>query len=261
MKLDKFYDHAYDWILRTGPNLVVGILVLIIGLWLIKVLVKSSRSHMQQRNVDASLKPFLLSLMGVALRVLLILVVMDIIGIKMTLFATMVGALGVAAGLALSGTLQNFSSGVLILLLKPFEVGDNINTQGTEGTVTAIQIFYTIITAYDNRVVIVPNSQLSNQVIINLSRQGNRRLDINLKFANNIDVKQVKSVIAATIDNSEDCLKTPKKRIGVGELQPDGYVIAINVWVNAHGYQDIKLILQERILEDIIKAGIKIPGL
>jgi small conductance mechanosensitive channel len=130
-----------------------------------------------------------------------------------------------------------------------------------EGTVTSIQIFYTVVETFDNRVLIVPNGQLSNQMIINTSRKGTRRLDINLKFPNNIDVKQVKSVIEKSLDESEHCLKNPKKRIGMGEIQPDGYIIEVNVWVNAHGFQDTKLAVQEHLFEDIKKAGIKIPGL
>lgn len=129
-----------------------------------------------------------------------------------------------------------------------------------EGTVTAIQIFYTTITTFDNRIVIVPNGQLSNQVIINISRLGTRRLDMNLKFANNIDIKQIKSIIASTLDQSEDCLKSPEKRIGVAEIQADGYLLSVNVWISAHGFQDTKLSLQEKVLEDIKTAGIKIPG-
>ncbi|MDF2433034.1 MAG: small conductance mechanosensitive channel [Mucilaginibacter sp.] len=261
MKLDKFYDHAYSWVLQYGPGLIIGILVLIVGLWLIKLFVNWSHSHMQKKNVDPSVKPFLMSLLAVALRVLLILGVMQIIGIKMTLFAALVGAFGVAAGLALSGTLQNFASGVLILLLKPFAVGDNIITQGLEGTVVSIQIFYTLIKTYDNRDLIVPNGQLSNQVIINVSREGSRRLDITMKFSNNIDIKQVKSIINAAIDKAENILSTPERRIGVGELQADGYVLNIDVWINAHGFQDTKLAVQETILQDIKDAGIKIPGM
>lgn len=186
---------------------------------------------------------------------------MQIIGVQMTLFTALVGAFGVAAGLALSGTLQNFASGILILLLKPFEVGDNIITQGLEGTVTSIQVFYTMVKTFDNRSVIVPNSKLSNEVIINISREGSRRLDIDWKFPNNVDIKQVKAIITDAIDQSKDCLKTPEKRIGIKEILPDGYVISINVWVNAHGFQDSKLIIQEAILEAIKGAGIKIPGM
>jgi small conductance mechanosensitive channel len=261
MNLNKFYDHVYDWALRFGPKFLVGIVVLFAGLWLISVLMRASRSGMQKKKIDASVKSFILSLVGVALRVLLILGVMQIMGIEMTLFTALVGAFGVAAGLALSGTLQNFASGVLILLLKPFKVGDNIITNGLEGTVTSVQIFYTIIETFDNRVVIVPNGQLSNQVIINTSRKGTRRLDINLKFPNNIDVKQIKSVIEKNLEKSEHCLKSPEKRIGMGEIQPDGYVLAISVWIDAHGFQDVKLSVLEDLFEDIKKAGIKIPGL
>lgn len=261
LKLDKFYNHAYDWLINYGPKFIIGMLVLFVGLWLIKFIVNWSHKGLHQKKVDPTIKPFLLSLIAVALRILLILGVMQIIGIQMTLFTALVGAFGVAIGLALSGTLQNFASGILILLLKPFVVGDNINTQGLEGTVTSIQIFYTIITTFDNRMVIVPNSQLSNQTIINISREGSRRLDINLKFTNNIDIKQVKSVISATIDQSEHCLKTPERRIGIGEIQPDGYILSISVWINAHGFQDTKLAFQEVLLQSIKDAGIKIPGM
>lgn len=261
MNIQKLYDHAYDWLISYGPRFIIGMLVLFIGLWLIKVAMRWAQSGMHERNLDPTIKPFLLSLLGVALRVLLILGVMQIVGIQMTLFTAVVGAFGVAAGLALSGTLQNFSSGILILLLKPFIVGDNIITQGIEGTVTSIQIFYTLVKTFDNRSVIVPNSKLSNEVIINISREGNRRLDIELKFNNAIDVKQVKSVINAAIDKSENILESPVRRIGVAELQSDGYLIGINVWVNAHGFQDTKLALQETILQDIKDAGIKISGL
>lgn len=261
MNIEKFYDHVYDWAIRFGPKFLVGLIVLFLGLWLISLLMKWSRSRMQKKDIDASIKSFIMSLVAVALRVLLILGVMQIMGIEMTLFTALVGAFGVAAGLALSGTLQNFASGVLIMLLKPFKVGENINTNGMEGTVTAIQIFYTIVETFDNRVLIVPNSQLSNQMIINTSRKGTRRLDINLKFPNNIDVKQVKSVIEKSLDKSEHCLKSPEKRIGMGEIQPDGFIMAVSVWIKAHGFQDTKLDVQEKLFEDIKKAGIKIPGL
>lgn len=261
MNIQKFYDKAYDWLIRFGPRFLIGLLVLFIGLWFIRMLLNWWRGRTNVQNIGPTIKPFLMSLTGAALRILLILAVMQVMGIQMTLFTALVGAFGVAAGLALSGTLQNFASGVLILLLKPFSVGDNIITQGIEGQVTAIQIFYTMITTYDNRAVIVPNGQLSNNVIINVSRQGNRRLDISMKFANNIDYKQVKSIINAAIDKCTTVLATPERRIGVAELQSDGYLVGINVWVNAHGFQDTKLEIQETILQDVKDAGVKIPGM
>lgn len=261
MDINKFYNKAYDWIIGYGPKFLIGLLVLFVGLWLIKLVLKWSQSGMHQKGVDPSIKPFLLSLLGVALRILLILGVMQIMGVEMTLFTAVVGAFGVAAGLALSGTLQNFASGILILLLKPFQVGDNIITQGLEGTVTSIEIFYTMVKTFDNRSVIVPNSKLSNEVIINISRDGSRRLDIDWKFPNNVDFKQVKSILTDAIDRTKNCLKTPEKRIGIKEILPDGYIVSINVWANAHGFQDSKLIIQEALLDAIKDAGIKIPGM
>lgn len=260
MTIQKFYDHVYDWLIKYGPRFLIGILILLAGLWLIRLLANWSHNRMLKKNVDTTVKPFLLSLITVGLRILLIFTVMQFVGIQLTLFTALVGAFGVAAGLALSGTLQNFASGVLILLLKPFVVGDNIVTQGQEGTVTSIQIFYTIVRTFDNRTLIVPNGQLSNNTIVNMSREGNRRLDINYKFGNAIDIKQAKSVINATIDKEENILKTPERRIGVGLLEPDGYTLNINVWVNAHGYEDVKLTLQEKLLQDIKDSGIKIQG-
>ena len=259
--LDKLYDNIYNWVLDYGPKVLVGIIVLFVGFRLIRWLLSHSQQRMHEKEVDPSVKPFLLSLLGVALRVLLIIGVMQIIGIQLTLFTAIVGAFGVAAGLALSGTLQNFASGILILLLKPFAVGDNIITQGLEGTVTSIQIFYTIVTTFDNRLVIVPNSKLSNEVIINISRQGDRRLDINIKIPNSIDIRQAKDVINKAVDKCENVLATPERRIGVGEIQNDGFIMHVNVWVNSHGYQDTKLAVQETLLQDIKDAGIKLPGM
>ncbi|MDB5124530.1 MAG: mechanosensitive ion channel family protein [Mucilaginibacter sp.] len=260
MNIEKLYARAYDWLISFGPRVVIGMLVLFVGLWLIRLLARWSHNRMQKKDVNPTVKPFLISLLTIALRIVLILAIMEIVGIQLTLFAALLGAFGVAVGLALSGTLQNFASGVLILLLKPFVVRDNIITQGLEGTVTSIQIFYTLVKTYDNRMLIIPNGQLSNNTIINISREGNRRLDINYKFSNGIDIKKVKSVINKTIDKSEDALATPARRIGVALLEPDGYTIAINVWVKAHGFEDTKLVLQEAVLQDIKDAGIKIPG-
>jgi small conductance mechanosensitive channel len=248
MSVEKFYNAAYAWLINYGPRFLLGMGVLFVGLWLIKL-------------VDPTLKPFLMSLLGVVLRILLVLGVMQIIGIQMTLFAALIGAFGVAVGLALSGTLQNFASGILIMLLKPFVVGDNIITQGLEGTVTSIQIFYTLMTTYDNRSVILPNSMLSNNMIINISREGNRRLDIDYKFSNAVDIVQAQQVIGAIIDQEEACLKTPARRIGISQLEADSFVMAINVWVAAHGFWDTKMRLQQALLQGLKDAGIKIGGL
>lgn len=261
MNVNKIYNYAFNWVLTYGPKILVAIVVLFLGLWIIKLLLRWAHSGLHKKDVDSSLKPFFISLLGIALKVLLILSVMSILGLEITLFATIVGAVSVAAGLALSGTLQNFASGILILLLKPFKVGDNIITQSQEGTVTSIELFYTQITTFDNRLVIVPNSKLSNEIIINISRQGNRRLDIELKFSYSLNIAAVKASINASIDKSKDILNTPERRIGVTAIDADGYKLKINVWANAHGFEDTRLALQEIIVEDLKSSGLKLPGL
>lgn len=261
MEWQKFYDKAYTWILTIGPRILIGIVILIVGLWLIRLIKKGMYRHMERKEFDASLQPFLVSLIITALQILLVLALMQILGLQMTIFTALIGAIGVAAGLALSGTLQNFTSGVLILLLKPFRVGDNIIAQGQEGIVSAIQIFYTVVTTYSNTTVIIPNSKLSNEVIINLSRQGIRRLDVELKFNFGIDLNQVNAVIEKAIKESAEVLKEPAPRIGVSSVDPDGYKVMINVWTKAHGFQDMKLRFQEKVVQDLKGAGFKLPGM
>lgn len=261
MQIDKFYDKVYDWILRNGPGIVLAFIVLLIGLWLIKAVRRGLIKSMEKRKFDPSLRPFMQSLIIISLQVMLLLVVMQILGIQLTILTTVIGAFGVAAGLALSGTLQNFASGVLILMLKPFKAGDNIIAQGQEGTVSSIQIFYTVVTTFENKTVIIPNSKLSNEIIINVSRQGKRRMDIELKFSYSFDIEQVKTAIAQSVRDFKGILNSPAPRIGVSSLETDGYKLLINVWVNAHGFIDAKLAFQEKLVDDLKASGIKLPGM
>lgn len=257
----QFYDKAFNWMIEKGPNILIGIFILIAGFWLIRIFSRWITNSLHEKNVDASLKPFFISVAVIVLRVLLVFTVMQFVGIEMTVFAALIGAVGVAAGLALSGTLQNFASGVLILMLKPFVVGDNIIAQGQEGTVTDIEIFYTKVTTFDNRTVVIPNSKLSNEVIINISVEGSRRLDIQIKFGYGIDYEQVLKTIESVIAGSDGILKTPEHRIGVSLLEETGYNVMINVWLNSHGFTDAKLNFQEKLLKALKEAGIPLPGL
>jgi small conductance mechanosensitive channel len=261
MDIERLWDKAYIWIITKAPGILLAIVVLFLGLWLINLLSKVTTRALQKKNVSPSLKPFLISLGVTVLRIFLILAVMQIAGIQMTIFAAVVASVGVAAGLALSGTLQNFASGVIILFLKPFQVGDNIVAQGQEGTVTAIKIFYTIVTTFDNRTVVIPNSKLSNEVIINISASGNRRLDIELKFSNSIDYNEVKKQIEQAIEDAGNILPEPKWRIGISALENDGYKVMLNLWINAHGFTDTKMAFQEKVMQRLKASGLKLPGM
>src|ERR1700753_3037924 len=171
MKLEEFYHQFHVWLVANGQNYIFGVIVLILGFTAIRILKTRLRARMARRKVDSSLQPFFLSLIITTLYVLLILSVFKIIGFELTVFSTIIGAFGVAAGLALSGTFQNFAGGVLILLLKPFNLNDYIVAQGQEGTVTSIQLFYTVLKTVDNRTIIIPNGKLFNEVIINTNRE------------------------------------------------------------------------------------------
>ena len=257
----KFLDKAYDWILRVGPKILLGIVVFILAQIIIRLIKKWSRRFMTRREFDTSLQPFLISFLFAILQVLAVLATMQVIGIQMTIFAALIGGIGVAAGLALSGTLQNFTSGILILFLKPFRVGDSIIAQGQEGIVQSIQVFYTVLVTYDNRDVIIPNSKLSNDLIINISQEGKRRLDMDLKIPFSVDYKQVVDVIEKAITSDKDVLTDPPPRIGINMLDPDGYHLSVNVWTEAHNFIDTKLALQVRILEALRSGGVKLPGM
>jgi small conductance mechanosensitive channel len=140
-------------------------------------------------------------------------------------------------------------------------VGDSIIAQGQEGIVSSIQIFFTVVTTYNNTTVIIPNSKLSNEVIINLSRQGKRRLDVELKFGFGISFEQVRSIVQQRIDRTEEILKDPAPNFGVSTVDPDGYKVMINIWVDAHKYHNVRLSFQEVIIDDLKAAGVRLPGL
>jgi len=261
MKTAHFYDKFYDWLLAKGPAFLFGLVLLFVGLWLIKIFAGWVAKSLSKRNLNTTLQPFLTSTISIVLRVLLILCVMQVMGIRMTIFASLIAALGVAAGFALSGTLQNFASGVLILLLKPFKAGDIILAQGHEGKVSTIRLFYTLVTTFDNRTVIIPNSKLSNEVIVNTSTSGSRRLDIELKFSNSIDFDIVQQLINEAIDQSEKMLETPKRYIGVSSIEPDGYKVMINVWLDADGFDYSKMAFQRNLMQKLKTSGLKLPGI
>jgi len=254
--LQKFYDQAFHWLITFGPKIIIAIIVLIIGQWILRLVNRWLKRVMETRKINASVKTFLANLLAVMFQVLLIMLLMQILGIGMTLFATLIAGFSVAAGLALSGTLQNFASGVLILLLRPYKVGDNIITQGQEGSVSSIQLFYTVILTFDNKTVIVPNSKLSNEIILNLSRQGKRRVDIELKFKYNNEYEKIKEIITVAFSSLNNILKEPALRIGISKLDADNYSVIINTWIPAHGFEDGRLLINEKLMSELRKAGL-----
>ncbi len=260
MKLEEFYHQFHVWIVANVQNYVFGLLILVFGFWVIRLIKNRLRARLARHEVDSALRPFFVSLTITALYVLLILSVFKIIGFELTVLSTIIGAFGVAAGLALSGTFQNFAGGVLILLLKPFEIKDNIVAQGQDGIVTSIQLFYTVLLTGDNRTIIIPNGKLFNEVIINVTREGKRRLEFELKLGYVVDVDQVKEIIDNAIKSTKGIIRKPAPIIGVFALEIDGIRFTVRVWVNPADYFDVKLFLQEKIIKDLRAANVKLPA-
>jgi small conductance mechanosensitive channel len=259
MKLEEFYHQFHIWLITRGPNYVAGILIFLIGIWFIRHLKSRIRKRMSNGQVNSTLQPFFLSLAITTLYVLLTLSVFSIIGFVLSFLSAIIASFGVAAGLALSGTFQNFAGGVLILLLKPFELKDNIIAQGQDGIVTSIQLFYTVLLTGDNRTVIIPNGKLFNEVIVNITREGKRRLDFELKLGYIVDVDQVKGIIDNAIKATKGIIRKPEPVVGVYALEIDGIRFTVRVWVNPNDYFDIKLFLQEKIVKDLRDADVKLP--
>ena len=259
-RVDEIYDKAYEWVLSNGPTIIIGLIILFVGLWLIKMLKSRIRRHMSKKEVHSSLQPFFLSVSITGLNILLVVIVMNIMGIGVTLFTTILGALTVAAGLALSGTFQNFAGGILILLLKPFDLDDSILAQGQDGKVMSIQIFYTELLTADNKTVIIPNGKLFNEVITNVTREGKRRLDFELKLEYAVDVDNVKEVILKAIKKTKNIMGMPAASVGVFALELDGIRFTVRVWVEPANFLSAKLELQENVIKDLKAAGIKLPG-
>lgn len=259
MKVEEFYQQFHHWVITKGPNYVFGIIALLVGFWAIKFLRTRLRQRMSRNKVHSSLQPFILSLTITSLYVLLVILVMNIIGFELTIFTTIIGAFSVAAGLALSGTFQNFAGGVLILLLKPFEVDDSIVAQGQEGTVVSIQIFYTVLLTADNKTVIIPNGKLFNEVIVNVTREGKRRLDFDVRLGYAADIEKAKEVMSDAVLATSNVIKDMPVRVGLVGLDNDSIRITVNVWVEPANFLTVKIELMERIIKDLATAGVNFP--
>lgn len=258
-RLQRYYDLVYDWLLFNGTRLILGFIVLLIGLRTIKFLRSRVRDRMLKREVHSSLQPFFLSLVITCLYVAVIILSFTIVGIPFAIFGTIIGAFSVAAGLALSGTFQNFAGGVLILLLKPFDVEDSIVAQGQEGKVTSIQIFYTVLVTADNKTVIIPNGKLFNEVIVNVTREGKRRLDFDVRLGYAADIDKAKQIMIDAVNSTKNVLKQPAIRVGLIGLDNDSIRITVNVWVQPDNFLTVKIELMEKIIKDLGAAGINFP--
>ncbi|MEO9965782.1 MAG: mechanosensitive ion channel domain-containing protein [Reichenbachiella sp.] len=259
MTLEELMPQILNLIFSYGPKLVGAIIILIIGFWVVKALSGGFRRLLEAREIDASLKPFLVSLVSMLLKVILVISVLTTMGVEMTSLIAILGAAGLAVGMALSGTLQNFAGGVMILIFRPFKVGDFIDAQGYNGTVHAIQIFNTILKTPDNKTIIIPNGGLSTGSMTNFSSEPKRRVDWTFGIAYGDDVDNAKAVIKMLADADTRIHKDPEVFIAVSALADSSVNIVVRAWANAEDYWGVFFDMNENIYKTFAKKGISIP--
>ena len=257
--MEKYLIIAEEFIVKYGVKLIGAIIVLIIGSYIINVILKTFKKILDKRDIDASLKPFLRSLFSIVLKILLWISVLSMLGVEMTSFIALLGAAGLAIGMALSGTLQNFAGGVMILLFKPFKVGDYIEAQGFAGIVKEIQIFNTILTTLDNKTVIIPNGGLSTGAMTNYSTEPMRRVDFTFGIAYGESVDKARKIIQEVLKDDKRIFSDPTPFIAVSELADSSVNLAVRVWVKGEDYWDVFFDFNERIYNAFNKADINIP--
>ena len=258
-QLQNYWQSAIDLLLAYVPKLILALIVLLIGLWLIGRLLKVMDGALERAGMDVSLASFMHSLAGMVLKVLLLISVASMIGIATTSFVAVLGAAGLAIGLALQGSLANFAGGVLILLFKPFRVGDFIEAQGVSGSVREIHIFNTLIHTPDNKVIIVPNGALSNNVITNYSRESKRRVDFLFSIGYQDDIQAAKALIASLINADPRIDKDPEPLIAVSELAASSVNLTVRVWTDASNLSSVRYDLLEAVKTSFDANGISIP--
>lgn len=244
-----------------GLRLLFAILALVAGLWLSKYMVKLLKRALIRSHVDKALVSFLESLSSFILKALVYITVLAMLGVEMTAFIAMLGAAGLAIGLALQGSLANFAGGILILLFKPFRVGDFIEGRGQSGTVRRIDILHTTLITTNNQKVVVPNGELANSAITNYSTEENRRVVYKIAVNHNADIKKAREVILSVINKDERLLPEPAARVVLAELSDNAATLNIHAWVHRSDYWAFYWDNLELVKEELAKAGIELPYL
>lgn len=259
MDTEEVIKQITEMTLHYGPKLIGAIAVWLIGGWIVKMICRGAESALKKGKTDPSLMPFLTGIVNGLLRVMLIITVLGMLGIEMTSFIAILGAAGLAVGMALSGTLQNFAGGVMILIFKPFKVGDVIEAQGYVGSVSQIQIFNTIMKTPDNKTIIIPNGGLSTSSMINYSTEATRRVDWTIGVAYGDDLDKARAVIKRLCDEDSRIKKDPEVFIAVSALADSSVNFAVRAWVNAPDYWGVYFELNEKVYKTFASEGLNIP--
>lgn len=258
-KVEEWINYGIDLAKEFGPKLVTAIIIFIIGSWIIKRIVRAAGKMMAKSNYDESLQRFLLNLLSWALKVMLILVVISQLGVDVTTFAAVIAAAGLAVGLALQGSLSNFAGGVLIMIFKPYRIGDLIEAQGEIGVVKEIEIFTTKMTTPENKLAIIPNGAMANGNIVNYTAEGVIRVDTTIGVGYSEDIKKSKEVLLEVLTSNPLVLKDPAPSVNVSELADSSVNFAVRPFCKPEHYWDVYFGTLENCKLALDKAGIEIP--
>ena len=258
-KMDEFIEQIIILGTEAGKSILLAAIVAVIGYYIVRLINNMVARILERRNVEPTVQTFLKSFVNITLLILLILTVVSTLGVNTTSLAALLASAGLAVGMALSGNLQNLAGGIILLLFKPYKVGDYIEAQGVSGTVKAIQIFHTILTTPDNKELFIPNGALSSGNITNYSKNDLRRVDMVVSVEYGTDTEKVKQVTQELLRSDSRILKDPAPFVAVNELGDNGVFFSIRVWVNGSDYWNVFFDTNERIYNEFNKQGIGFP--
>lgn len=258
--IERYLQELPDKLIRLGVRVLLALVVLFVGIQLIKLVRRIMRKSFERRNVDVGVSRFLDSLVKTALYILLLFTIASYFGLDAASVVALVGSAGVAIGLAVQGSLSNFAGGVLILLLKPFKVGDYIrDAAGNEGTVEDVQLFYTRLITPDRHMVVVPNGELANSNILNMSTLNDRRLDIKVGISYEADIRRAREVLLQVLDEDPGVLQEEEKRVFVDELADSSVVLDLRCYSANENFWETRWRLTEKVKYALDETGIPIP--
>lgn len=260
-KFREYLDIVLKWFMTVGKNILIALIVLIVGSKLIKWFVKHLSNSFKKTKMEPIVAKFLVSLIKFALYFIIAIVIIGLLGIPTTSFIAALSAAGLTVGLALQGSLSNFAGGVLILLFKPFKIGDYIkeDSHGNEGIVTGIDLFYTKILTVDNKTIVVPNGTLANASLTNYTSEQKRRIDIKVGISYDSDIKLAKDVLTGVLERNESVLKDEEITVYVDALADSHITIGTRVWALTDDYWTTRWALLESFKEALDANGIEIP--
>ena len=258
-QLDIVIQNLIDSGISAGKHIIAAIIIFIVGRFIIKLINRLVASILQRRHIEISVQTFLSSLVNIILTILLIITVIGALGVNTTSFAALIASAGVAIGMALSGNLQNFAGGLIILLFKPYRVGDFIDVCGVQGTVSAVQIFHTILLTPDNKAVYLPNGSTSSSTITNYSREDKRRIEWTFGIDYGEDVNRARTAILSVITADARILNEPAPFVAVGALSDSSVDIIVRVWVPTEEYWNVYFDMHQRVYETFNEQKINFP--